>query len=471
MAELPDYHCGMDEQAKQDVALFRLSVLGALVGAELEHGDVAALCREAAERRWERPDGTLVRLSARSIETWLYAYRHGGFAALLPTDRKDLGTTALRPELADLVLRAKRERPRRSLRSLIKILVRAGRAKPGELSRSSVHRLLARHQISSRPLRGPSAERRSFLHELAGELLVGDALHPRRKALDAQGRPRKIYLLSQLDCATRYIPESYFAFNEDAPIQEHGLKQVLLSHGRWRRYYVDRGPAYIARSLKLICAELDMRLLHTGKGDAEAKGCIERWHKRWREEFEDELPDYPLPIAELQAKHRAWLACDYHVTQHDTTGRLPGEHWLELCHHLRSLDLPPGKSLDDLFLHRAIRTVNATGTIRWGGGRLEVSPELEKGREIELRFDPFSPDELPRIFVDGLFFCDTVPLDLFKNAHRKRRRDLGKPDPRSEPTGISPLDDLVREHQRLTTPLAFLAEKERPDEDDDAAEE
>ena len=28
--------------------------------------------------------------------------------------------------------------------------------------------------------------------------------------------------------------------------------------------------------------------------------------------------------------------------------------------------------------------------------------------------------------------------------------------------GISPLDDLVREHQRLTQPLAFLASKEQP---------
>lgn len=469
MADGPGYHGGMDEKTRQDIALFRVAVLGALVGAELEHGDVVALCREAAQRRWEWPDGTLVQLSARSIETWFYAYRRRGFAALLPRDRKDLGSTDIRPELADLILRAKREKPRRSVKRIIKLLVRARRAKPDELSRSAVHRVLSRNKISGRPLRGPSAERRAFLHELAGELLVGDALHPRQKALDADGRPRKIYLLSQLDCATRYIPESFFAFNEDAATQERGLKQVLLSHGRWRRYYVDRGAAYVSRSLRIICAELDMQLLHTGAGDAEAKGCIERWHKRWREEFEDELPDHPIPLVELQAKHQAWLARDYHLTRHDTTQRLPSEHWLELCHHLRVL--APGTKLDELFLHRATRTVNATGTVRWGGGRLEVSPELRSGQKVELRFDPSSPDKLPRIFIDGDFVCDTVPLDLFANAHRKRRRDLGRPDPRSEPTGISPLDDLLREHQEVTTPLAFLAEKESRDEDDDTDED
>ena len=63
------------------------------------------------------------------------------------------------------------------------MMVRAGHARIGELSRSAVHRLLARHGLSRRPERGPAAERRSFLYEHAGELLIGDALHPRRKVL------------------------------------------------------------------------------------------------------------------------------------------------------------------------------------------------------------------------------------------------------------------------------------------------
>jgi putative transposase len=453
----------MDEKTKQDIALLRVAILGKLVGAELEHGDLLAHCLEAADQRWQWPDGTLATVEARTIQNWFYAYRRGGFAALLPKDRKDLGATDIRPELADLVVRAKRERPRRSIKRIIKMLVRAKKAAPGELSKSAVHRLLEHHEISGRPRRGPSAERRSFLHEFPGDLLVGDALHPKRPVIAPDGRLRKVYLLSQLDCATRYVPESYFAFRENAPAQEKGLKQVLLAHGRWRKYYVDLGPAYIAHSLKIICAELEIRLLHAGAGDAEAKGSIERWHERWRAEVEDELPDHPIPLSELEQKHRAWLTCDYHATKHETTGRVPREHWLELCDHLRPL--PRGANLDEIFLHRANRTVTKTGTVRWEGGHLEVIPELAEQR-IELRYDPTDPRKLPKVFVNRKFVCDTVPLDLFKNAHRKRRRSLGKPDPRFEPTGISPLDDLVREHQRLTQPLAGPPKKEYRNEDD-----
>lgn len=74
------------------------------------------------------------------------------------------------------VLRAKREKPRRSIRRIVRILGRAELVRPGELSHSSVHRLLAREGISARPSRrddedgeptGARVERRSFIAERA----------------------------------------------------------------------------------------------------------------------------------------------------------------------------------------------------------------------------------------------------------------------------------------------------------------
>jgi len=462
LAASPRYTAAMDEKTKEQIALFRVAVLGPLVGAQLEHGDLTAHCQQASQLRWQWLDGSLITLSARTIENWYYAYRAEGWRALMPADRKDRGSSDIRPELAALLLRAKRERPRRSLTRLVRIMVRAGRAKPGELSRSAVHRLLARHGLSSMPKRGPSAERRSYIYEFPGELLVGDGLHMRRPVVGPDGRPRKYVMLSQIDCATRYVPESIFALSEAPADQERGLKSVLLTHGLWQRYYVDLGSAYVAHSLKLICAELGIELLHTERKDPEAKGVIERWHRTWRAEVEDELPDKPLTLGELEQRHRAWLACEYHARKHSTTGKAPREHWLELCGHLRPL--PPGVDLDEVFLHRDTRTVSKTGCVRWGGGRLEVCADLS-GQKVELRFDPNAPEKPPRVFRDNKFVCDTVPLDLVRNAHRKRRRDLGESEPAVEPTGLDPLADLQREHDVQTKPLDCLALKEPSDED------
>lgn len=424
-------------------------MLGPLMSARLEHGDVRAYLLEAASRTHRMPDGGEVQLSPRTIEDWLYAYRAGGFDALLPKDRKDKGQTrVVRPELADVLLRAKAEKPRRSIRRLIKMMVRARLAQPGELTKSSVHRLLKNAGLSWRPARAEIQERRSFITEFAGDLVVGDSMHGPLVILP-DSTLHKSYLLTQLDCACRYGLHSYFAAAEGAVDQEYGFKQAVLRYGPPRAYYVDRGPAYIAHSLRLICAELGTRLLHTASGDAPAKGVIERWHRTVRDELLDELSEEPLTLGDLNSKLWAWLNVEYHAREHDTTKRIPREHFLEQAEHLRPV--PKGKLLDDVFLHRERRTVRKDGTVRWKGGYLEVRPEL-MGSEVELRFDPTEPESLPRVFVRERFVCDTKPLDRLANASRERRR-IRMPVPQLPPTGIDPLGLIEAEHYRSGGPV------------------
>ncbi|MGH6913408.1 MAG: DDE-type integrase/transposase/recombinase, partial [Geminicoccales bacterium] len=220
----------MDDDDRRRIALFRFSVLGPLVSARLEHGDRRAWFRAAAERVHEHPSGRLIRLSARTIESWYLAHRRGGFAALLPEARADSGESrAIGAEAAELLVRAKRERPRRSIRRLIRMLERAGVVRAGELSRSSVHRLLKSQGISGRPTRGPSAERRSFLTEHAGDLWIGDALHGPYVLPPGGGRLRKAILFSELDCCTRYVIESGFVIASGERPEDHevGLKSAL----------------------------------------------------------------------------------------------------------------------------------------------------------------------------------------------------------------------------------------------------
>jgi putative transposase len=467
----------MDEERRRAIALFRFGVLGALASARLEHGDRAALLALAARRDWVTPDGRIVKLSARTIEGWYYAHRAGGFAALVPEVRQDAGTSrSMTEEVRDLLVRAKREKPRRSINRIIRMLERAKVVVPGELSRSSVHRLLSREGISSRPSRrddedgeatGSRVERRSYMAEHVGDLWVGDALHVHRPVFLGGGRVGKAYLLSQIDSASRYVPHSYFATHEEDSDHEHGLRQAILKYGVPRGYYVDRGAAYVARSLLAICAELSCRLMHAGKRDAEAKGVIERWHRTWREEVEDELPREGIGLEELSAIHFAWLAREYHLRAHTTTGEPPRDRFFAEVSELRAA--PPPDALAAIFLHRATRTVRKDGTIRWEGGFLEVRAELAE-KKVEVRFDPRDETFRPEIYQGDVFVSDTVPLDRIANAHRVRRRVTGEPPPQVEPTGIDPLALLVEEHA-LATRLAHLATEADGTRDDNEDEE
>jgi transposase InsO family protein len=433
----------MDEDERQKLALWRLGVLGPLISARLGHGDRRAYFELAAARVHERPDGQLVRLSARTIETWYRKYLRGGFAALLPSERADAGQSrVLAPELVDLVLRAKREKPRRSVRRIIALLERAGLVPRGVLARSTVHRVLRAAGLSARPPRETTAqrERRSFLPEHAGDVWLGDAMHGPRVV--HEGRLVKSYLLTQLDGATRFCVHSRFYMSEGAVDHEHGLREAVMRHGLPRTYYVDQGSAFTADSLRVICAELGIHLRHTAVRDAEAKGAIERWHRTWRDEVGDELPAQPLSLADLNAKHWAWLRAVYHERVHSTTGRKPLSHFLDEDRFVRSV--PRGVDLGEVFLHRARRKVRKDGTVRWAGGLIEVAADVTG--EVELRFVPGEEDARPRVFQGGRFVCDTVPLDLHHNASRRRRVVEPPPSPELLPTGIDVLGDIERQH-------------------------
>ena len=154
-----------------------------------------------------------------------------------------------------------------------------------------------------------------------GKIWVGDSLHG-PPAIAPDGRVRTAYLLTQLDLATRYAVHSYFALSEDSAAHEYGFMQAVLKYGSPRVYYVDRSLAFTATSLRLICAKFDIRLLHTGASGV-AQDATERWHRTWRKEAGDKLAGHPLPLAELNARHWAWLN-KYHARKHATTGRKGG---------------------------------------------------------------------------------------------------------------------------------------------------
>jgi len=448
----------MNEKQRMDLALWRLGVLGPLASAELEHGDVVRLCREAARRCYRRPDGRYVELKPRTIEGWHHAYRRSGLDGLKPKGRTDAGCSrAIAPGIAERLVAIKRENPRRSIRRIIRMLERDGAVRRKELKRSTVHRLLQSHGIGGRPRRVDETERRAFRHRYAGDCWMADVMHG-PPALDDRGRPRKSYLHGFVDSAVRLATGCTFRFGERAVDFESVLKEAIRKHGVPRTLMVDNGAAQISDSLRLVCGELGIHLVHCKPYDAAAKGGIERFFRTWRAEIGDELPDAPPTLAELNAKTWAWLSTEYHRRTHAGTGRVPLDHWLEQTGRLRPA--PAGDILDRVFLHRESRQVRRDGTIRFRGHYLEVRGELASGK-VELRFDPgidFDPEDpttWPAAYVDGEFACDTVVLDRIANSARRRRR-LPKPAEAApvEPTGIDPLRQMADEQARLGRPPA-----------------
>ena len=161
------------------LALFRLTVLGPLISRDtLKHGELKRLLRELASKRYDMPYSKHCYLSEKTIEQWFYTWKRGGIDALAPKTRRDCGHSKLPMALQDALLEAKRENPKRSLDQLKALMEQSGLATRPGLSRSAIHRLLRRHQLS-RPSGAASelVERRAYEARYAGDLWVGDVMH------------------------------------------------------------------------------------------------------------------------------------------------------------------------------------------------------------------------------------------------------------------------------------------------------
>ena len=447
----------MNEDDRKKMAIVRLGVLGPLISARLEHGDKTKLFSEAASRIYEGPDGQEITVKARTVEDWYYAWSHGGLDALAPRLRLDAGTSrAISPEVGDLIVQLKLELPRRSIRRIVKILERDGKVAKGTLKKSTVHRLLKRHGLSGRPRRAYE-ERRAYRHPHAGDLWMGDVMHG-PKVIAPDGKERKAYLHLLLDSATRFVPSCAFRLGETAVDLQVVLKEGILKHGLPRVLYLDQGAAQRAGSLRVICAELGIRLLHCRAYDPEAKAGVERIFRTVREELLDEIGDRLLGLSELNGLLWSWLSAEYHRRVHGGTEREPLKHWLNQVGQLRPA--PRSDVLDKAFLHRETRKVRKDGAVRFAGRFLEVRSELV-GRKVELRFDPEHPEQLPQVYVAGQHFCDTVELDVIRNSSRKRRRIAGGADAEEQrpTTGLDPLAQIQAEHERRSVPPSHNEEE------------
>jgi putative transposase len=424
-------------------ALFRLSVLGPVVArGPLSRGELKATLDELAEKDYDIPGSHRRTIAAKTLQEWLYAYRREGLEGLVPQYRCDRGSTKLSPEAQEFVLAAKRANPRRSMRMLRIMLEKAGLVQRGSVSRSAIHRFLARHGLS-RPRGAPTElhERRSFAAERAGDIWYGDVLHGPRVLFD--GRLRKSYLVTLMDDASRLITHSAFCLAETALEVEGVLKQAVLKRGVCYRLIVDNGAAYRSESLQGICARLGIQLIYCKPRQPQGKGKLERWHRTLRSQFlsEIELNEGPLPLDDLNARLWAYLEGIYHRAQHDgLMGQTPLDRYQEDLEHIRPLG-PLAGQLDEIFQHRVERLVRKDGTISYHGRLFEVPYELV-GKMVRITVDPHGRHAMTVENEEGKTIGALTPLDRLANRHRRRRT------PQAE-TLIAPVPPSPRPVQTL----------------------
>ena len=410
------------EKFREDVALFRYGVVSELLRCKPATPEYRAKLLELSQQAWVIPGSTRTRIARQTLRDWVRAYRSGGFDALRPKRRRDSGKPRrMSVEAIELLLAVKRAEPALSVRQAIARARDSGDV-PGDmpLPTTTVHRLFTNEGVMDMAPPGPPADRRRFAWPWAGDLWMSDVMHGPRVPGD-RGRKHKTYLIALLDDATRVIPYAAFHPTETTPAFLQVLKQGILRRGRPVRLYVDNGANYRSRQVALVCARLDIALIHARPYQPSGKGKIERFFRTLRQQFLAGLDDGAM--ASLEALNRnlhGWIEGEYHHNPHrGLDGMTPLEKWARAADSVRYVD-PGDAGLDALFLFEAVRRVYRDRTVRLNSRIYEVDAALA-GKKVTLHYDPTLPATRPiKVTLDGSDAGEARPVDLEANARGRR---------------------------------------------------
>jgi transposase InsO family protein len=435
----------------EDVALFRYGLIADILRPDGEDADkkLYQRLRKKAGKSYCIPGSRRTRVAAETLKDWLAAYKAGGFDALRPKPRKDIGSSrSIPPEVVDLLIHIKDEHRDYSVAMTIEEARRQNeRARVIALPISTVHRLLSRAGVMKPLPESPtSKDHRHFSFQRAGELWMSDVMYGPAVVVGGR-RKQKTYLIGLLDDATRIVPYAAFALSESTVAFLPVFEQAIRRRGIPQRLYVDNGAAYRSRQLSLVCAKLGTTLIHARPYQPAGKGKQERWFRTVRMQLLPTLGE--KDTASLEALNRrlwSWIEGEYHQSPHrGLDGQTPLDAW---AMHSADVRLPgPDLDLRDLFLFEQKRRVHKDRTVSLDGVLYEVDAALV-GEVVVLRYDPARRGAPVDVWHQGKKACTARVVDAYANCFVKRNHDRKTLEPDAAPdapTGGLRMRDLGKE--------------------------
>jgi putative transposase len=413
------------ERRAEEVALFRYGLISDLLRPD--NGDATPLyerLRKKAGRSYCIPGTRRTRVAVETMKDWITLYREGGFDALKPKPRKDIGSARAIPQpVLDQLVELKDAHRDWSVSLVIdEVKKQSELARATALPLSTVHRMLSRANVMGKAPESPSTkDRRHFAFDKAGELWMSDVMHGPAVIVSGR-RKQKSYLIGLLDDATRVVPYAAFALSESTGAYLPVLRQAVMRRGIPQRLYVDNGAAFRSHHLALVCARLGITLIHARPYQPAGKGKQERFFRTVRMRL---LPTLgPADLASLDALNRrlwAWVEGEYHRAPHRGLDDMtPLDAWAMRSGEVRV----PGPELDlaEMCLLEVKRKVHKDRTLSLDGALYEVDAALV-GEMVTVRFDPAKQGAPVDIWLAGRKVQSARVVDAYANCFVKRNNE------------------------------------------------
>jgi transposase InsO family protein len=465
-------------------ARLRFSIVGPLLAAPPDLGELGVRLRELAAQTWRHPTtGAPLRFSISTIERWLHTCRttDDPVSALARKVPRHCGThPSITTAAASAIATLYQQHPSWTARLLYDNLVTLAKEDPTlqplpsyptvtrYLKHQGLHRQKRRTKRDAEPATTvPPAPRETRSYEMmhVHALWHLDFHEGSRKVLCPSGEWNKPLLFGVLDDYSRLCCHLQWYLDETAESLIHGLCQALQKRGLPRALLTDNGAAMSAAETTEGLARLGILHETTLPYSPEQNGKQENFWARIEGRVMAMLEGEPVLTLELLNKATlAWAEQEYHRQLHSEIGCTP----LDRLATGRSVGrpCPDGPQLRRAFrLETTRKQRRSDGTFTVEGVRFEVPSRyrsLERLTVRVARWDLSNIDLVDR--RSGAYLCSLVPLDKTKNADRARRAIAGAQSaPPPSKSGIAPrMRELMAEYAATGLPPAYVPKHDYP---------
>lgn len=408
----------MEQEYRHAIALMRYSAIAPLIsGLPEEYKNLSDYLEKASCKGLVHPDGHIRTYAPKTLYKWYCSYMKGGFDALLPSGRSDLGKPRkLDDDLKERIAYIKGRYPRMGAAAIFRQLKDDGSIKGREVSQSTVSRYVSRLALEAG--NAPVQDMRRYERPHVNEVWCGDSsVGPYLKMPD--GRKRRVYVIALIDDASRLVTGTGVFFEDTFPNLMSVMKGAVAKYGVPRMFNFDNGSAYKNKQMELLAARIGTTINYCRPYTPTAKAKVERWFRTMKDQWMASLDMGDFPSLEaLKGSLHAYVRA-YNLSAHSSlNGKSPQERFFSEPGHIRRL--PQGR-LETDFLLELERRVSADSVVTIGNVEYEVDMRFARQR-IRLLCSP----SMEKVYVaqpDG----SLIPVRLLnkqENASVKRERLL-----------------------------------------------
>jgi putative transposase len=404
---------------KQPSVYLKMRVLGAVdtVEGRTRHERV----HNVAAMTFLDEEGNSRQFTWRTIQTWFYRYKNHGITGMTSQPRKDKGQTrkVAPEELLEAINAAKPyfRNHHANKSALYRFCIEKGLLQPDRIAQTTFYRFIREYELLAAE-DNDNRKRLAFSMKYANQLWQADTMFgPYCDTGSSPASRKQTKLIAFIDDASRVLCHGEFFFEENVDTLVKAIRAAFYKRGVPEQLLVDNGSIYCSQEITLICARVGCILRHTAVRDAAAKGKIERFFRRVRDQFLVKK----LDLSSLEALNRQfthWVENDYNAAPHDAIAMKPIDRFgIDLA---RLRFLPPSEHNDELFYAEADRKVKKDNTFSFAGRRYETPVDL-RDKKIQLRYDRRRGGAAVIVYHKGERMGSARLLDAVANGLLRRK--------------------------------------------------